>query len=247
MVLYEMKEKARDDMARAKPRPIGMAIIYLLIIGALSLMLNYVTGGVYLSGRLADPGLIWLKLILQFLAGLFQIVLTVGFRTYCLSGIERRPSSFSALFAGFRDFGRILRLSILMDLYILLRFLLLIVPGIIAIYRCRMAYFLIIDNPHMTAKEAIRASSLLMNGRKSDLFLLDLSFIGWALLAVPLSFVFWRVFMRTGLDGVYGTMLAAYCLGLWLVPYFNFTNAVFYRNAVKENGDQVPVRNGTLR
>lgn len=238
-----MKEKARDDMARARPRAIYMTLMYLLMLGALSLILNRVSGGVYMTGRLADPGLIWLKFLFQILAGLFQSILMVGFLNYSLSAIERKPASFSALFGGFRDLGRVLWLTVLMGLFTVLWTLLLVVPGILAVYRYRMAYFLIIENPDMTAMEAIRLSKRLMAGRKTDLFLLDLSFVGWALPAVPLSFAFWRIPVISSpgtTAGVYGVMLAAYCVGLWLVPYFNFTNAVFYQNAVKEGEKQAP-------
>ena len=47
-----------------------------------------------------------------------------------------------------------------------------------------MTPFILAENPGMSASQAIRLSEDLMDGYKSDLFILDLSFIGWDLLAV---------------------------------------------------------------
>ena len=55
---------------------------------------------------------------------------------------------------------------------------------------------------------------------KGDLFCLDLSFIGWALLAV----------------------LTAGIGNLWLVPYMTVSRAAFYRSLPRSMGDQAPQR-----
>ena len=47
-----------------------------------------------------------------------------------------------------------------------------------------MTPFIMAENPDMTASQAIKASMELMDGHKGDLFLLDLSFIGWSLLCL---------------------------------------------------------------
>ncbi|SMC72589.1 DUF975 family protein [Papillibacter cinnamivorans] len=213
----EMKWQAKDCMKRAEPKPMLMTLVYSLIPIAISLVVNALTGGLYWAEDIADPGLRGLVTLLNLLIALFNSVLMVGFLTYCLAGIESRTSSFAELFDGFNYAGRIIWLSFLVGLFTFLWFLLFIIPGFIAIYRYRLVYFLIIDNPDMTAMEAIRTSKRLMVGHKIDLFVLDLSFIGWMLLGV----------------------LTLGILYLWLIPYVNFTNAIFYRQlALEDSGRQ---------
>ena len=48
----------------------------------------------------------------------------------------------------------------------------------------RQALYLLLDHPEMGVTECIRESKRLMRGHKAELFILDLSFIGWALLSV---------------------------------------------------------------
>ena len=66
--------------------------------------------------------------------------------------------------------------------------------------------------------EAIERSKALMDGRKGDLFCLDLSFIGWALLAT----------------------LTAGIGYLWLTPYMTVSRAAFYRSLPRSMGDRAP-------
>jgi uncharacterized membrane protein len=67
--------------------------------------------------------------------------------------------------------------------------LLFIIPGIIAFYRYRLAFYILIDNPDIGPLEAINISKALMDGNKGKLFCLDLSFIGWGIVATFAVFV----------------------------------------------------------
>lgn len=110
---------------------------------------------------------------------------------------------------------RALWLSILIGLKVFLWSLLLIVPGIIAAYRYGQAFYIMAENPELTAKEAIDKSKEMMKGQKWSRFCLDLSFIGWVLLAaiVPAGFVF-------------------------LTPYTEAADAAFYLDRTGRLGDQ---------
>lgn len=96
--------------------------------------------------------------------------------------------------------------------------LLFVIPGIVAAYRYSMATYIMAENPGMQATEAIERSKALMDGRKGDLFCLDLSFIGWALLAT----------------------LTAGIGYLWLTPYMTVSRAAFYRSLPRSMGDRAP-------
>ena len=90
-------------------------------------------------------------------------------------------------------------MSILIGLKTFLWALLFIVPGIIAAYRYSQADFILAENPDLTAMEAINKSKEMMKGQKWSKFCLDLSFIGWYLLAaiVPAGFVFLTPYVET--------------------------------------------------
>ena len=61
--------------------------------------------------------------------------------------------------------------------------LLFFIPGIIKSYSYALAEFISRENPEKTATECLDESKELMNGHKMDLFLFDLSFIGWHILS----------------------------------------------------------------
>ena len=73
------------------------------------------------------------------------------------------------------------------DLNIFIYTLLLIIPGIIKTYEYAFVDYILKDQPDITADEALALSSRMTDGLKWDMFILDLSFILWALLAVALS------------------------------------------------------------
>lgn len=119
------------------------------------------------------------------------------------------------VFNGFSLFGKALWLSVITGFFTFAWSLLLIVPGVIKSYAYSMAPYILAENPNMTAREALKESIRITNGYKSRLFVLQLSFIGWALL-VPLTF---------GL------------IAIWLVPYMSAATANAYL-AIKENAGQ---------
>jgi len=117
------------------------------------------------------------------------------------------------LFDGFKE-GKFLPaflLNLVNSIFIALWSLLLIVPGIVKSYAYAMTPFLLVDNPNMTAKEAIAASIELMDGHKGELFILGLTFIGWDFLAI----------LSLGIGY------------LWLNPYKNAAYAAFYRELIR--------------
>ncbi|WP_459502046.1 DUF975 family protein [Bacillus sp. C1] len=83
---------------------------------------------------------------------------------------------------------------------------------IIAYFSYAMTYYVMIDHPEYGALQAMKESKEIMKGHKMDLFLLWLSFIGWAILAV-----------------------IPFGLGLlWLSPYVSTTTAHFYQSISEE-------------
>lgn len=172
--------------------------------------LSFLTAAGETSPELIIPREAWIataiSAVVSFLitAPLQVSFIAIIMRLYC----DKRDRDYKYIFTGFRrnNYGRILLATLLMELIIGLSSLLLIFPGIIATYRYSQTYFLLLDNPEMSAVEALKESARLMRGRKADLFILHLSFIGWILL-VPIT---------------YGIII------IYLLPYFAATSAAYY-------------------
>lgn len=95
---------------------------------------------------------------------------------------------------------------LLKDVFIFLWTLLLIIPGIIKSYAYRMVPYILADNPEIGAARAIELSNAMTKGEKFNIFVLELSFIGWYLLG-----------------------LLALGIGiLFVMPYDNATHAELY-------------------
>lgn len=74
-------------------------------------------------------------------------------------------------------------LYLVMQVKVMLWSLLFILPGIIASYRYALVVYLKVDYPEAPIEQLLKASSNLMKGHKMDYFILNLSFMGWRILA----------------------------------------------------------------
>ena len=122
--------------------------------------------------------------------------LTVGEKRFFLRGFEG-DVSIGNLFTTFRK-GQWLPLAgkiLLLDIYILLWTLLLIIPGIIKYYQYRMVPYILSEDPSMPLGQAIEISRRMTDGEKGEIFVLDLSFLGWYLLGL-LFFGIGSIFVR---------------------------------------------------
>ena len=103
-----------------------------------------------------------------------------------------------------------------MALFSFLWSLLFVIPGIVKSYSYAMTPYILAKYPEIPAKEALKLSMKIMNGRKAELFVLHLSFIGWAILS-GLTF---------GLLGVF-----------FVAPYAELTQTLWMKNVMKEVTD----------
>lgn len=78
----------------------------------------------------------------------------------------------------------IVKTQFLRGFYNFLWALLLIIPGIIKAYEYKMVPYIISEEPDLSADEAISRSRNMTDGHKWDMFVLDLSFLGWYLLGL---------------------------------------------------------------
>ena len=145
-------------------------------------------------------------LFVSVLVWLLSSVLAAGWVLYH-QGVRRgQTMPYSSLFDGFGFTGKIILLHLVMGLFVFLWTLLLVIPGIIAIYRYRFALYNLCENPEMGVMEAIRLSKQQTMGFKLDLFVLDLTFIGWGILC--------------------GLTLGI--LSIWIRPYIQQTDLAYF-------------------
>jgi len=116
----------------------------------------------------------------------------LGYNLFNLSLYESgNAPKIESIFSRFSYFGNALLLRFLMFIKIFAWTLLFIVPGIIASFRYALAPYLMAEHPDLNASEAIEQSKQLMQGHKSRLFWLKLSFIGWYLLSALTGGIGW--------------------------------------------------------
>lgn len=109
--------------------------------------------------------------------------LEVGGKRYFVKSAQFDDTSkcFSFAFAGENYMG-IIPPMLLRSVYTILWSLLFIIPGIVKAYAYKMVPYIIAENPRISSKEALALSDDMTRGHKWDMFVLDLSFIGWYLL-----------------------------------------------------------------
>lgn len=209
----EMKMRAKASMKNAKPTIYIITLVLMAInyaISALSLKLNFpglsiaeILEATYGGG---DATALYYSMMnasgvgsmLDTLLSLMLGIVTIGFSLCCITISRSEKASVGMLFDPFAYFLKCIWLNILIGLKVMAWTLLFIVPGIIAAYRYRFAIYCFIDNPDMSASECIRESCEITNGHKGELFVLDLSFIGWSILtAIPFVSIFVMPYMET--------------------------------------------------
>lgn len=109
--------------------------------------------------------------------------LEVGGRRYFVQSLQDKDNKkcFKFGFDG-QNYGGIIKTMLVTEVYIFLWTLLLIIPGIIKAYSYSIVPYILADNPNIGVKKAIALSNEMTMGHKFDMFVLDLSFIGWYLL-----------------------------------------------------------------
>lgn len=88
------------------------------------------------------------------------------------------------LLDGFSVWTKVLLLELLIRLLTTIGFWAFLIPGFVLLYNYRMARYLMILHPDFGVLDCMRESRMRMRGHRLELFRLDLSFLGWALLSV---------------------------------------------------------------
>lgn len=250
-----IKAEARERMRSAVPRPYYEGLLFVLVSGIL-LALSYrvlsakitpESSQKYLSMMLAgnyDGALRYAETLrpssldsfVSMVLETFRGLMGVGLSIFAVNTLRRQEASLWNLMDCFSRFFPFLLLVILRSFLVTLWLQLLIIPGILAAYRYRMAAYLMIDHPEISALPSILLSGRMMRGKKWSLFLLDLSFIGWFLLAMlPLTVC--SAF--GGWVSLIAGALGSAAILAWVLPYYELCCFGFYE-AVKDSLPPIP-------
>ncbi|MCR4804389.1 MAG: DUF975 family protein [Clostridia bacterium] len=132
--------------------------------------------------------------VLSFVATLYSLLiqgpLSLGVAYYFIKLFRQQEGGIDDLRYGASYAAKAIALYLHMIIRIFLWSLLFVIPGIIAALRYSMAFNILADDPGKAPVQCLMESSEMMRGNKMGLFILALTFIGWALLAsIPQSLV----------------------------------------------------------
>lgn len=184
----EIRAKAREQLGGSITASSWlMAGVVCLIVGAIS----SIASGIPYIGSLVVTG-----------------VMSYGMAYVFLNqSRDQQPINISDVFIAFNsDFLEYFLLGLMITIFTTLWSMLFVIPGIVKAYAYSMAYYIKIDNPTWGWKECIDESQKMMDGHKMELFVLDLSFIGWLL-------------------------VGSFTCGIgmfWVAPYINAAHVKFY-------------------
>lgn len=208
----ELKEIALEKLRGNWLKAVVVLILFTIITNGLNFTVS--TNGIFRDGfrGLANEStrVNYGKLLNLIFGG----PMSLGLAAYFLNLFRHGYSSVEDVFSGFKDFGKSFLLNLFMYIFTFLWSLLLIIPGIIAMMRYSMSFYIMHDNPNLTALEALDRSKEMMEGELGRLFMLWLSFLGWFILGL----------ISLGIGFI------------WIMPYYNATLTAFYEDLKATSG-----------
>jgi uncharacterized membrane protein len=220
----EIKKAAREQLGNAIFSDKWLMMLLILFVYSLINSLcaganyGYYGGVTFMDGILSLTGaVIW--------------VIVGGPLLYSIARITTKAArtgdkvDFKDLTIGFNEsMSDAIFLNFMRALFTALWTLLFIIPGFIKMYSYSMAMYIQQDQDNKDWNFCIKKSMEMMKGHKWELFVLDLSFIGWYLVGLL-------------------------CLGigvLWVNPYHQMARANFYLELVKLNGGEAKDAEGEV-
>jgi uncharacterized membrane protein len=200
---YELKTRAKDVLRGTYGKAFLVSLVIAIAGGSNGGGGGRGTSGYRLNQHLSSEivgFMVVVGLIIVAAAFMFRLLigypLEVGGRKYFILSSQGDADPGYLAYAFQR--GRYLNVILIMfyrGLLIFLWTLLLIIPGIVKSYAYRMVPYILADNPRIDYRRAVELSNQMTMGYKLDIFILDLSFIGWYLLGA-LAFGIGILFVR---------------------------------------------------
>lgn len=202
----ELKEKAKESLKGKY----GEAIKITLLLFAISFGIGFIFGFIVALTNMDTEGMAY-NLISNIIEIVISGLFTFGYLSFFVKISRDEDVTYNELFSKTNMFFIFIIASLLVGCFTVLGTICFIIPGIIIALSLSLTFYILLDNPEMDIMSALKKSREMMKGHKAELFVLQLSFLGWAILGI---FTF----------GI---------LYLWLIPYMSVTQANFY-NKLKE-------------
>ena len=179
IVRVQIKEAAKFKFRQRYGMCVGAALLMVLLAGE-----NYINFGFTISYEIYLPIITGIASIMSFVFLLVGAPLRVGNAHFNRCIFNDWDTSVSDMFRrSFNDYGRNLGGMLWMYLFIFLWSLLFVIPGIVKSYAYFAAPYILSEFPGVKPTDAIKLSMRMTDGYKAELFVLDLSFLGWHLLS----------------------------------------------------------------
>lgn len=174
------------------------AIGVILIIAIITIFMDF------LSAKF-DEG-VWAPILLSIVTFLIVSPLGLGQSIFFLKLAKNKDVKCTDVFLGYKNFLKVIGVSILIGIITFIGLIVFIIPGIILSIMYSQVYYILAENTEIGIVECLKKSRIMMQGRKWDYFVLMLSFILWGIL----------------------TTVTCGIAGLYVIPYYEATITNFY-------------------
>lgn len=190
----ELKKSAKNQLKYNWATAIGITIVSTLISWIPNILVTINNESFIMS------------IIIQIITLAITGPLTIGQCKFFINIANESNPTFSDLWYGFNNTLKGMVMALLVAIIVFIGTIFLIIPGIILTFMYSQVYYIMAENPDISIIDCLKESSRIMKGHKMDLFVLQLSFIGWMIL----------------------TGITSGIAGLYVLPYYNATLNNFY-------------------
>lgn len=190
----ELKQNAKNTLRDKYWTILGVSILASILQGSFFTIITELVNPTHtyltvLGNYAIDVnGLIRLWIIVTVISFLYSIFLghtiLIGAYKYFILSIKENPST-STLFDFFKtSYWNIVKVMFFYQIKIVLWTLCFIVPGIIKAYEYCMVPYILAEHPEMESAAVFERSRMLTQNNKLNIFVLEISFIGWLFLGM---------------------------------------------------------------
>lgn len=223
---YQYKDEAKEILRGHYEKPVIVLLAFYImnvIIGSLLTQTSVKYTRTF-PLEVVDPGNPALNTILsivEFLVGAAIVYATIKLALFILHKIDFKVEDI--IFSGFKEnFLRNVFLQFMRTLFTVLWMFLFIIPGFVKAYAYSMSFYLVNKESDLEAMAAIDKSKNYTRGYKWDLFMLDLSYLGWYFIGIFTFGILW----------------------LWIIPKHQVARAMYfeeiYENFTPTKKDEIP-------
>ena len=250
-----IKAHAKGVIRASVPSALLVTLVYLVIVNGITWVFSLLSGDPFAEASLLilqgyEPDVVFrytfsrsgiiVSIFLSILITLFTVVLYNGYQRYIMRLTRGEAAGYSDLFSTFHLAGKLILLDILVSVFTVLWSFLFVIPGIIAGYSYSQAYYILLDNPELSPLECIRRSKRMMRGHKWELFVLQLTFLGWILLlSLPSGIL--SVLFPLGALATFVSLAVSILCSLWITPYQLCSFVGFY-DSIRPEADPSSTR-----